>query len=155
MNSVNLFNRLSYMLEESSINSIVVDTGIPYTTLYEFSKQRRNLPSRYENVLYNAYSRDVYSRMKNLGYDTRQASLMRYKSPEFFHMRIASHAEKIELYTYFNVQRKFPDRKLSLKQAVESPYWKYYESSITKSIKQREKWLERHPEGEYKYPQES
>lgn len=155
MNSVNLFNRLSYMLEESSINSIVVDTGIPYTTLYEFSKQRRNLPSKYENVLYNAYSRDVYSRMRNLGYDTRQATLMRYKAPEFFHMRVASHAEKIELYTYFNVQRKFPDRKLTMKQAVESPYWKYYESSITKSIKQREKWLERHPEGEYKYAQES
>lgn len=150
--SVNLFIRLTYMLEEKSISAVSQDTAIPYTTLYNFAKGNRNLPEKWENVLYNAYARETYSRLRKLGYDVATASIRRYTSPEQLHMYSLSGRQNQELYTLFNVQRKNRDKTLTLKEAMQDESWQYYFERIGNAIKRRQDYIEKHPEREFKYP---
>jgi hypothetical protein len=149
-----MFNKLSYILEETSINALANETGIPYTSLYYYSKGQRNLPSQYENSLFKAYNRAAYGRMRDKGYDVLTASKRSRWSPEKLHILEASEMEHVELYTLFNVQKYYPDRKLTLQEAMNTSEWSVYRERIERSIKQRQEWELTHPDEEYKYPEE-
>jgi len=149
-----LFNRLSYIAEEKSIYAISQETGIPYTSLYNFSRQKSSLPSKWENSLYNMYARETYGRMRLKGYDVATSKSRQYWSPEKIHIWQASEEERIELYTFFNLQKKFPNQKLSMTQALDTSLWEYYRDRISKAIYNRREWQRKHPGKDYPYPEE-
>jgi len=146
MGKVSIFNKLSFILDEKSINAVATETGIPYTTLYYYSKRTRNLPEKYENSLLAMYGREAYSRVRNLGYDVKTASTRRYWSPEKLNLTLGSDSEQIERYTFFNVSKNDPKHPKTLKEATQSEYWRYYHERITKSIQKRNKYLDEYGE---------
>lgn len=78
-----LLNRLQYMTSSGiSLNKISQDTEIPYSTLWYYANEQRNLPEKYENSLYNMYTRTAYSNLKAAGLNATQANRFRWYSPE-------------------------------------------------------------------------
>jgi hypothetical protein len=142
MGKTSVYNRLFFILEEKSITVIASETGIPYTTLYYYSKGTRSLPKQYENNIFNMYSREAYARTRLLGYDVKTASQRRNWNPEKLILFTGSDAEEVERYTFFNVMKIDPAHPKTLKEAMQSDYWRYFRERIEKSIKQRQYYLD-------------
>ncbi len=78
-----MFNRLTYILKKvGNINQASILTGIPYTTLYNYAKGLRGLPNKWENNLYNSYTRTSYASLRYAGLNSYQANRFRWYSPE-------------------------------------------------------------------------
>jgi hypothetical protein len=146
-----MYNRLTFILDKNSVSSVSKETGIPYTTLYYYNKQERNLPSKYENALVQAYQRSVYAAYRELGYDVRTSQSRRYWNPEKVALTLGTDAEKIERYTLFNVMRIDPKKPKGLIEAMKSDYWRYYYEKIEASFKMRAEWKEKHPNEDGNY----
>jgi hypothetical protein len=149
-----LFTRFMFLRETRRVYNISQDTGIPYSTLYRYATRQAKLPAKWENNLYNAYARETYNRARQLGYDVATAKQRQYWNPQRWHLSSASNESRTTLYTYLNVKRKYPDETMTLKQATHKPEWASYFERISKAIKEREIWIKRHPEIEYKYADE-
>lgn len=77
-----VMRQLQWIKEKRTITAIARESEIPYTTLYEFDKGRRSLPTQYENQLRNFYSREVNSRLRDSGLSLIQRTRFRYYPPE-------------------------------------------------------------------------
>lgn len=78
-----LLNRLQYMTQSGlSLNKIAIETEVPYSTLWYYANGQRNLPEKYENALYNMYTRTAYANLKAAGLNAVQANRFRWYAPE-------------------------------------------------------------------------
>jgi len=77
-----LLNRLQYMTQSGlSLNKISQETEVPYSTLWYYANGQRNLPEKYENSIWNMYSRTAYSKLKEAGLNATQANRFRWYAP--------------------------------------------------------------------------
>jgi len=74
-------DRLDYVLKDRNLNQVSRETGIPYTSLYYFSKGERGLPSIYSSTLTKYYNTEVYRRFRNAGANSYEANYYKYKDP--------------------------------------------------------------------------
>jgi len=78
-----LYNRLNYILGSGkSLNQVSKETEIPYSTLWYYQNGQRNLPDKYENSIYNMYTRTSYAKLKEAGLNATQANRFRWYAPD-------------------------------------------------------------------------
>lgn len=78
-----LSTRLTYITGSGiSLNRISNETEIPYSTLWYFANGQRNLPEKYENALYNMYTRTTYANLRESGLNSTQANRFRWYAPD-------------------------------------------------------------------------
>lgn len=75
-------NRLSYLMEKTSLRSISRQTGISYTQVWRYSKGLIDVPSGFDKAIRNTYQRTVYNTVRDIGMSTSQARRFSWMSPE-------------------------------------------------------------------------
>ena len=73
-----ILERIGYLLENMSQSHLSNITGIPKSTLSYVVNEVRELPTKYENVLYNTYRKQAYNRLRDAGASIVEAN--RFKS---------------------------------------------------------------------------
>lgn len=81
-------DRINYVLlkeknltQNISINRASTESGIPYTTLYNFVKGLRDLPNKYNDTLSKYYRTNVYYNLRSTGANSIQSNRFRYSNP--------------------------------------------------------------------------
>ncbi len=75
-------SRFQYLLERVSASEISRQTGIPRSTLYDFSRQRYDLSSEQSRELRNYYQRTAYNELRQAGMSREQARRFEWQTPE-------------------------------------------------------------------------
>lgn len=82
-------DRINYILDVKlnytsniSISQASKETGIPYTSLYNFVRGNRDLPSKYNDTLTKYYNTNVYYNLRQTGLNSIQSNRFRYSNPE-------------------------------------------------------------------------
>lgn len=76
-----LFDRLTFVLAKKNLNQISIESGIPYSTLWNYARGKANLPDKWETSLINTYNRQTYANMRDVGFSSIQANRFRWYSP--------------------------------------------------------------------------
>lgn len=142
---LSLLERLFYITRDRSLYYVSKESGIPYSTLWRFVNQLRDLPERYENSLKNVYSRTVYDNLRNLGFSSYQANRFRWYAPSSVIEREDIFKERLDFYTQGIIATKL---KKSAYYYTEDEIKSIYENEIEKlkegfrkSKKTYEQWI--------------
>ena len=76
------YGRYQYLLSTMSQSRVSQETGIPRSTLYDFSKQSYGLSDAQSQSLRNAYGRTVYGELRELGMSRTQATRFEFQKLE-------------------------------------------------------------------------
>jgi len=77
-----LFRQAAFVLQRRSRRWLSREAGIPRATLYYFERGIRPLPREYHRALRSVYQREAYSRLRELGISSREATRWSWYSPE-------------------------------------------------------------------------
>ena len=129
-----------------SINALSKATDIPYSTLYYVSKGERELPSKYNDVLKNYYSHEVYYNLRGTGLNSVQSNRFRNSAVEKVSSLTSQIYQSLDYYTSGTVISKASKLDyLPSKKEIEEMYDKALEAiqnGLTKSKQSVEDWIQ-------------
>lgn len=81
--------RIGFLTDHRSDIWIARETGIPRATVGFVRRGERQLPAQYTASLRNAFQREAYGRMREIGFSSHQAKRFSWYAPESIRIRIA------------------------------------------------------------------
>lgn len=120
------------MLETLTQKGISEITGIPQSTLSYVVNEQRELPTKYENTLYNAYRSTAYGRLKDSGLSTIEAN--RFKGGNVDRVRAAGRMfeEMVDFSTQSAVNLEKWRRGGIMTEAEQEDYAAYVHDSVVR-----------------------
>ena len=121
----NYFDRLQFLLINNNLSYISEKSGIPYSTLYSFKTEKRDLPIKWYSSFQTLYRREVYSTYRDIGASVKEATNWRGHQPDQILYDIKKTQEKIDFLTTGSAIKKLI---ASGEKYDQETFWKIYDS---------------------------
>jgi hypothetical protein len=138
--------QINYMLEEKSLSYVARSTGMSLNSLRQFTKKDSKLPQTVKTSITNAYNRESYGRLRDIGFSVEQARVYGRKIPEIASAWEANMRMKIASLTEVHVARRLVRDDIPATQKNIDKYFDIIYTQVLKGIKNSrvspEDWLD-------------
>jgi hypothetical protein len=138
--------QVNYMLENKSMNWVARNTGLTNHTLRQLVKTDKPLTATVRTAIKNAYHRESYGRLRDVGFSSQQAKIYSRKIPEIASAWEANMMLKIADLTSVHVARRLLRDDIPATQANIDKYFDIIYKQVTEGIRKSrvnpEDWLD-------------
>lgn len=142
-------NRIEFISVTRSDTWIAAQTGIPRSTVGFVRRGERDLPSKYQTTLRNAFQREAYARMRETGFSTTQARRYSWYSTEQISYRISEMRLLVDRFTAGAVGMSIAKARAAGQSYDEDVLWASMRSLIIEGLQYSPEPVEEFAEPDY------